>query len=801
MSALCNTLRPLVTRLPLSLTLALGLLLGAPVAAADPATVQGIVVEGNRRVEADAIKAAVSTKAGATLDLKRIDDDIKSVMKLGFFSDVVVEEQGDPERPTLLIRVTEKPAVRETRTIGNEELSKDDLKETLEVKPYAILDLTLVRKTVKKIQDKYVEKGFYLAEVTYRLEDQPDNQVDVVFVVNEHAKVQVRQVLVLGNQHVSRDDVVGAMQTQEGGYLSFFSSAGTYREEVFQHDLSMIQAVYADRGYIYAKIAKPSVALSPDRRFLYITLRIDEGEQYRVGTIDFSGELLHDKTELHKLVQVRPGEIFARSRIQKDLFAVADLYRDEGYAYANVNPETKVDAKTRIVDLTYDIQPGKKTYFERIEITGNAKTRDKVIRRELRIYEGELFSQTGITRSKQRVTALGYFETVNIATEKGSADDKMVARITVKERSTGTFQVGAGFSSYENFILTGQISQNNFLGWGQTLSLQLQWSSIRQLGQIQFVEPYFLDTKWTFAFDLYATEGFYVTFTRKAIGGAMTWGYELNGLSEWWSWANNLEDMRLFATYTNEYVTVTPSGSDIELANRFRSGTTSAIRLSLQWDKRDNRLFPTSGHFQTLSVEVAPPFLAPSAIFGPRVNLFTRYTLDSRWYYPVLWGIVARAKVNAGFISNWDDQHPVPISELYYLGGINSVRGYRLLSLAPTTLVGTTRRPDSDLVPFTTGGNKQLTINLELEFPIFEKVGIRGVVFYDLGNAFAPGKYSDSAVPLSLYKSFGFGFRWFSPLGPLRFEWGIPINRRRDPLTGAFLDSSVDFQFTIGNFF
>jgi outer membrane protein insertion porin family len=329
----------------------------------------------------------------------------------------------------------------------------------------------------------------------------------------------------------------------------------------------------------------------------------------------------------------------------------------------------------------------------------------------------------------------------------------------------------------------------------------VQWSSIRQLGQIQFVDPYFLDTKFTFAFDVYATEGYYVTFRRRAVGGAVTWGYELNGLADRIPWTSKLEDMRFFTTYTNEYVRVTPSGTDIQLANRFRSGTTSALRFALQWDKRDNRLFPTKGHYQNISMELAPPLLSPEAIFGSRVNNFTRYTLDSRWYYPLFLGVVARAKLSAGLISNWSDNQPVPISELYYLGGINSVRGYRLLSLAPTTLVGGSSHPESDLVSFTTGGNKQLTINTELEMPLFEKVGIRGVVFFDMGNAFPPGKFSDPAVALSLYKSVGFGFRWLSPLGPLRFEWAIPLNRRQDPITGIYLDSAVDFQFTIGNFF
>jgi outer membrane protein insertion porin family len=799
-------LRPLVTRLPILLVvLALALGPATRASAADAPTVAGVAVEGNRRVEGDAVKAVITTKPGTPLDRAKVDRDLKAVLKLGYFADVVVEERGPPEAPTLVFRVAERPAVREARITGNEELSTDDLKDTIEVKPYQILDLGNVRKSVKKIQEKYVDKGYYLAEVTYRLEDRPDNQIDVVFVVNEHAKVQVKEIVILGNEHVPREDLTAVMSTQEGGYLSFVTSSGTYREEAFQHDIQNIQFIYADRGYISAKVAKPSVALSPDKRFLFITIRIEEGEQYRVGKIDFTGELLHEKPELQKLIQVKPGDIFARSRVAKDLFAVADLYRDDGYANANVNPITNVDAKTRIVDVDYEVQPGKKTYFERIEIAGNSKTRDKVIRRELRIYEGELYNNAALNTSKSRVTALGYFENVAITTERGSAEDKLVARVNVKERSTGTFQIGAGFSSYENFILTGQISQNNFFGWGQTLSLQLQYSSIRQLGQIQFVDPYFLDSKWTFAFDIYATEGFFTTFVRKAVGGSMTWGYELNGLADILPFTRYLEDFRLFATYTNEYVTVTPNGiTDILLANRFRSGTTSAIRLSLQWDKRDNRLFPTNGFFHALSAEAAPPFLAPSAIFGDHVNLFTRYTLDSRFYHPLFWGVVARAKLAAGYIIGWDDAHPVPISELYYLGGINSVRGYRLLSISPSIRVGAAPDPSAATADFFTGGNKQVTLNLELEFPLFEKVGIKGVVFYDLGNTFKQGNFfSDPDHPglaLSLFKSVGFGFRWFSPIGPLRFEWGIPLDRRKDVL-GNYIDNALDFQFTIGNFF
>ena len=768
-----------------------------PARAEEPPVVKAIEVEGNRRVEVDAIKAAVSTKPGDPLDPRRLQADVKAVMKLGYFADVSIEARGPQSSPTLVVKVKEKPSVQATRVDGAEEVSADDLKEAIEVKQYQILDATAVRRSVKKIQEKYVEKGYYLAEVSSRLEEKPDNQVVVVLVVNEHAKVQVRQVNFLGNAHLSKSDIMPYLQTQEGGYLDFLTSSGTYKEEAIQRDVQAVQALYLEHGYINVKVGRPAVSLTPDKRWLYVTIPVEEGEPYTIGKIDFSGELLGLEPQLQGLLKSRTGQLFQRSKVGGDLFAVSDVYKDLGYAYVNVTPLTNAHPKTRMLDLTFDVQPGQKVTFERIEVAGNSRTRDKVIRRELRVYEGELYSATGIKLSKQRVTALGYFETVEITTKKGSADDKMVAVVEVKEKSTGTFQVGAGFSSYENFILTGQISQNNLFGWGQTLSLQVSWSSVRQLGQIQFVEPYFFDTRWTFAFDVYATEALYTTFTRRAVGGSMTWGYELSGLAWLWPWARNLDDVRLFATYTNEFVGVKGAGQ--LLRRQFRSGTTSSLRLSLQWDKRDNRLFPTRGWFAAVSYELAPPLLAPAWLFGEQVNLFTRTTVDMRFYQPLWLGLVGRVRLSAGMIQGWDAEHQVPISELYYLGGINSVRGYRILSLAPQTLVGST--PVGPLSDFAVGGNKQLVLNFEVELPIVQQMGIRGVVFFDMGNTFPPGKWSDPSVPLSLYKSWGFGLRWMSPIGPLRFEWGFPLNRRRDRVTGDYIDQASDFQFTIGNFF
>jgi outer membrane protein insertion porin family len=782
--------------------LAAALLAAAPAVprAAEP-VVQEVRVEGNRRVEADAIRGAMTNKKGKPFDPRSVGKDVRGVMKLGLFSDVVVEVEGKKDAPVLVVKVVERPTVRESKITGNDELSDDDLKDTVTLKAGAVLDRAAAQRDVKKIQEKYVEKGYFLAEVTYKVEERPDNQVDVVYAVNERAKVQVKEVRFIGNAHVPADDLLSVMQTRPGGYLAFLTTAGTYKEEALQRDVQALQATYLDRGYVNVKIGRPSVALSPDRSFIFVTIPVEEGERYRIGEVKFAGQLLDQEPKLRKILRTKKGEWFNRSEVGQDIFALGDVYKDLGYAYANVTPLTDTDPAKKTLGLTFEVEPGVVTTFERIEVVGNEKTRDKVIRRELRIFEGERFSGTGLKVSKQRVNALGFFETVEISTKRGSADDKIVALVEVKERPTGTFQIGAGFSSYENFILTGQISQQNFFGWGQTLSLQVQWSSVRQLGQIQFVEPYFLDTRWTFAFDVYMTEGIYTTFTRRSAGGSMTWGYELSGLQEWWRFARYLEDMRLFATYTNERVDVTSAALSTTARDQFTSGTTSSARLSLQWDKRDNRIFPTKGFYLQASAEAAPPFLAPSTFFGQKVNLFTRYAFDARYYHPLVLGFVARAKLTLGLIRDWDRDHPVPVSEMYYVGGINSVRGYRYLSISPRRTVMSSNVGDASSTEISVGGDKQAILNLELEFPLFQNVGIRGVIFADAGNAFAPGAWSDPAVRMSLYRSFGFGFRWFSPIGPLRFEWGFPLDRRKDRVTGEYIDEPLDFQFTIGNFF
>lgn len=740
-----------------------------------PKGIQTIRVEGNRRVEAAAIQNALVTKVGDRLSLSRVQEDLRRLWQLGFFSDVQV--LSDEDERVLIVRVQEKPAVREVKVRGNKELSDDDLKEIVDIKPFSILNMAAVRRNAKKLQEKYVEKGYFLAEVKPKVEELLNNEVNVYFDANEHAKVEVKRIGFTGNKKVSSDDLKGVMQTSEGGFLSFLTSAGTFREEVFQRDLAALQALYYDRGFIHVRIGQPKVSLSADRRFIYIDVPITEGEQYTIGKIDFSGDLLRDKAELRKRMSVESGELFNRSKLQQDIMALTEVYYDEGYAYANISPLTSVDPDKRIVDLTFDVQKGEQIYIERIEISGNHKTRDKVIRRELRIYEGELFSGSGLRQSRQRVTALGFFENVDVTYKKGSAENTLVVNVEVKEKPTGTFQVGLGFSSFESFLLTAQISQNNLFGWGQTASLAAQISSLRNLIQLSFLDPYFFDSNWIFSFNFFRQELDYFGFVRGSTGGDITWGYHLT------------PDLMLHLGYAAEQVSVEASGgtSDILLANRFRDGFSSALRLTLNYDKRNNRLFPTKGHYESFTVEHSPSWLG--ATFQ-----YTRYLANARFYQPIYGGLVFKAQGTLGYIQGDD----IPISELFFLGGINSVRGYMLRSVSPTVNVGSEASPDATTRRFAVGGNKQAYFNFELEFPIFEKVGIRGVAFYDMGNVYADNERFFSPrsekLPLGMRHSVGVGFRWFSPIGPLRFEWGIPLNRRPE-------DESYQFEFTIGNFF
>ncbi len=769
-------------------------------------TIENIQFRGNRKVEDDAIRVNLVSRVESTLEAARVRADIRAIWQMGFFADVVAEyEITTSGGVTLTYVVSEKPSVRKVFVSGNSEIDLEKINEVLDLKREAIVDVAKIKQNRDKVYDLYVEKGFYLAAVDYDLRPvgESNAQVDVWFLIDERSKVEIREVSFIGNRVVGDDELRGIISTSKGGALSFLGGGGIFQEEMFERDLLMITAYYYDRGFINVKLGTPQIRLSRDKRYMYLGIPIDEGPVFKIGKIDFKGDLLGEKDGYYDRLTVEMGEVFNRSKVGSDINRLTNYYKDRGYAYVNITPLTQVDVDTKTVELTFEIAQGKKVYFERITVRGNSKTRDKVIRREMKIGEGELYSQTALDDSQRRINALGFFENVNVSTSRGSSDEFIEVNVEVAERPTGTFQIGAGFSSVESFIAQAQVSQNNLFGRGQSLTVQAQLSGLRQLFLFRFVEPYFLDTRWTFAFDAFnQSRAFGIAsdiqgFTRNATGGNLTWGYPL-------SW-----DARAFLTYKLERVSLDQSGtsSNFAVANLFRGGFTSSLRASVTYDSRDNRLFPTGGWHVNGFFEVADKFTLSE-------NIFVRYGGFAR-HYRRLWGpFVLKLNSEVG-VTVSRTAEGVPLSERYIIGGIYDIRGFRSRSLGPRLRylndIGT------GLFEIPLGGNLQLIGNAEIEFPLFRQVGISGVVFADIGNAYnLEGRYCPGSVggvnavspkfdpcfdfPTSLTegirRSVGFGFRWISPLGPLRFEWGIPLDRQEE-----YGEDALVFEFTIGNFF
>ena len=782
-----------------------------------------IDISGNRRVAKEDVISYLREKKGHLFKIDNLAGDVRALWDSGFFDDIEVDMTRDDAGVILRFLVRERPNIKAVEFEGNSEIENDKLQEAIEVKANTILSVPAVRRSVQKIKDAYAEKGYFLADVESAIDPQRDNEVIVRFKIAEHQPVTVRRITFVGNYNVPEEELRAIMQTGQGGFFSF-GSGGPYRQDIFERDVLMLNALYYDKGYMNVSIGTPRVMLTPDREGIEITLLIHEGPRFKIRQLkvyerDADGrevEPLGGRRALRQLVRAKSGDYFNRAELVKDLGAVRTLYRDAGYANVEAEPETELDPVKKEVDIIIPIRRGPKVYVERIEVKGNTKTRDKVLRREMEIEEGNLFSETKLEDSKRRIVALGYFERVDVSTEQGSTPESININFEVTERPTGTFQVGAGFSSIENFIATAQIQQANLFGNGQSLALQAQISGLRQLISIRFFEPYFLDSDWSSSVELYDNLLVFPDFARRTLGGALTFGY---ALIQPWLRIGLTTTVQHDSVDTNQVNTFFGSTSGfvsifqrLPLANLFNAGRTISLRPAITYDTRNNRLFPSSGVFLQASTELA------TSAFGSEIE-FLRHELIGRFYYPLFGqseqpgsGFILKMNNKVGVITSPLSQG-VPIFARYFLGGILDVRGYRLRTLGPRLPLNSSL--DVNAPPIANGanigGNLQYYSNLEFEFPIIDKVGIRGVTFFDAGNTFnleqqfckttpAP-QFSPLVSPCfdagsitNLRLSSGMGIRWFSPLGPLRFEWGFPLNKL------SYEESSV-FEFTIGNFF
>jgi len=746
--------------------------------------ISSIEVRGNKRIEAAAIRSKIKTQVGSVFSTDTIREDIRSIFSLGFFDDVEVYQDQTPGGIALSYEVVEKPIIAKLEYKGLDALDKDDIKDQILVKEYEVLDRHKLNQTVEKLNAKYEEKGYYLAETRYDVVvNDKKNEATVTFTIEENDKIQVKLINIIGAKVVPPEDLKKVMQTREGSFFSWLTGSGAYREAVFERDIQGLGYYYGTLGYVRARFGKPEVSVSPDKKWIYITFFVDEGQQYNVGKVDFSGDLLFTRQELLDELKLIPGETFNTETLRRETLKYTDKYGDLGYAFANVVPQPVIHDDTRTVDVTFEVDRGERVFIGQINVTGNTRTKDKVIRRELKITEGELYNGTKKRESKDNVTRLGFFDSVEFhqSTSK-KASNVVDIEIKVKERSTGQLVIGAGYASGDiGFTAQAQLSQNNFLGSGQVASLSAQVLTGRRFYEFNlgFQEPYVGYSNWSLGGDIYQLKRNVFTLPVVNTFEETKTGFDIKLGHPVLEFTNLFLTYKLEQSYVPESSIIDRSIIDVKQVN----GTASSVTGSIVYDKRDDRFDPREGHYWSLSSEYA-------GLGGSRK--FLRSIAGFKFFHPLVLDFIFRMNLRGANILSVGDED-VPINERFIQGGLFTLRGYDYLSIGPQATLSLDPRNLSEAAitnnvagkQIVIGGHNEVLFNAEVEFPLLKEARIRGVLFFDAGNSFDGGLFSQ--VPM-LYSNFGWGFRWFTPIGPLRFEFGYPIVNGGTP----------KFYFTIG---
>ena len=718
-----------------------------------------IEVKGNRRIEKDAILGVMQTREGDLLSPARLRDDLKSIYKMGYFTDVKFDVNPTPEGLILTVLVEEKPAIKEIITKGNKKVKRDKVLEVMDLKPFSVASEAAIQENVNKILKLYRDKGFYEARVTPELVPISKTEVNLVLNIDEGGKLAIKEINFTGNKAFKAKELRKVMETKEKTLLvSWITGSGVLLKDTLERDLEKISAFYYNHGYIKARVEEPKVDIKG--KYIYITIPIVEGPQFKVGEVDITGDLLEDKKKLLEKLDLPKEKIYSREVLQKDMTTLGDIYADQGYADVDITPLIRENDKDLKVNVLFDISKGQKVYFDRIDIVGNVKTRDKVIRRELRVYEQELFSSSKVKDSIKNLRRLEYFEEVNFTTSPGTAANRRNLKISVKERPTGTFGLGAGYSTQDRLVGMVEVSQNNLFGRGQQLKVQGILGAISKRFRASFTEPYLFDRPLAFGVDAFDWERSYSEYTRKSKGGDLRLSHPLR-----WRYT------RIYTMYRFENVDLEDlrRRSSPILKEAARIHNTSSSTITLRRDSRDSLFAPTHGTDNSLSVELA-------GLGGD--TAFLRYIAESGWYFPFWFNTVFVVHGRAGYMQglSWG---AMPAYEKFYLGGIDTIRGFAFAQISP-------RDPRTHE---RIGGDKFVQLNVEERFPLYKKLGLMGTVFFDAGNV-----YGAHYIGPPLRPTAGVGIRWFSPLGPLRVEWGYNLTKH------PFEKQSV-WEFTMGGSF
>jgi len=726
------------------------------------AVIADIQVKGNERIESAAITLNVKSKTGEILSPSQVRDDIRSIYKMGYFEKVDAVVTDTPKGKVLTFVVQENPTIQEVNIKGNKKIKEKDILAAIATKPYTVLEKNIINEDVQKILKLYQQKGYFNAQVTTDITYPRDPRKAVLnFDINEGGRIYIEDISFTGNEHFSDRKLRGVMQTKEKSiFLSWFTDRGILQKDILDTDVDRISVYYHDRGFMDAKVGTPEI--SRKENGIYIVIPIQEGERYRVKSVTIAGDLLENNEKLMADLKVKPEDYFSREKLREDVQDLSKVYMNQGYAYVEVNPDVQQMPAQHEADITYDVAKGNKITIGTISISGNTKTRDKVIRREVDLAEGDTFDASKVEKSMTDLRKLDFFENVEMVPSEGKTPEVMDVDVKVKEKFTGSLSVGGGYSSDDGAFVTGEVVQRNLFGKGQYLGVKGYLGQKAQRYILSFTEPWLFDKPINAGFDIYNWVRDYTDFSEDSIGTRLRGGYSFG----------NWSTISAYYTFQNARVYNLADNASLYLRSQEGWSLLSAITTILERDSTDHPFLPTRGSINYASVMYASPGIGSDSDF-------VKSEIKSGWYFPLFWKFTGFVRGAAGWI-NESSSKPAPIYERFFLGGINSLRAFNWGDVGPTDAEGNV-----------IGGTTYGLANVELLFPIMEKMGMRGVLFFDTGNAF----FGENPFQFNDYKlDAGTGIRWNSPLGPLRIEWAYNLDRQPG-------EPSNKFQFSAGAFF
>ena len=733
--------------------------LGQAANAQNGQVVRQILVQGNERIEPSTVESYLTVRVGDAYDAQKIDESIKSLYATGLFDDVTIDPQGD----VLVVKVVENPIINRIAFEGNKRLDTKVLEAEIQLRPRVVYTRARVQNAVNRILELYRRNGRYAAKVEPKIIELDQNRVDLVFEISEGPTTGVGGINFIGNEHYSDSTLRGVIQTRESAWYRFLTNDDTYDPDRVSFDEELLRRFYGARGYADFQVVSTVAELTPDGREFYITFTVEEGPQYKFGDISVETTFKDLNTEqLVAMAQSLKGDTYDADLVEATVQAFTDEIGRQGYAFVSVEPRLKKNPETLTVDVTYQINEGRKVYVERIDISGNLRTLDEVIRREFRLAEGDAFNTALLRRSQQRLRNLGFFEKVDVTTEQGSAPDKVVIKVKVTEKSTGELSFGAGFSTQDGLLGDIRLTEHNLLGRGQDLSANLTVSQRRQSIDISFTEPYFLDRDLAAGFDLFRTRTDFQresSYDETSTGGTLRMGYPLT---------ENLRHSVRYTLRADEIQNVDDNAS-IFIQDEEGERSTSLVGQTLSYDRRDVRFLPSEGYYLRLDQDLA-------GLGGD--NKFIRHEVRGEYYYSIVPDVVFSLTGSSGYIRGYGGED-VHLSNRFFIGG-NNLRGFAYGGVGPRD-----NETDDRL-----GGNLYYVGSAEVRFPLGlpEELRIFGRAFVDAGSLRdidVSGPTLDQSDGLRVGS--GVGLSWLSPLGPLSINFAVPVKKEDKDNTEFFM--------------